>query len=493
MLRLPDSSLVLLIGPSASGKSRWAAEHFAADQVVSSDRLRAVVGESEHDLPASADAFALLETIVAARVGRRLTTVIDTLGLDPERRQAWRELAARYGVPCIAVVFDTPAAECRRRNAARPHPVPRTVLNGQLRSFGDLRPLLRAEGFAEVIAPQPVRVVPATIAVAAKELGQLAPEASLPSLRFGLHLSTFDLPGGPAALSERLAEVGAAAERAGFSSIWVMDHFRQIPQLGRPWEDLPESTATLGYLAAATRTASIGCLVNGITYRNVAHLGKIVATLDVLSGGRARCGLGAAWLEAEHAAYGWPFPPAAERLDLLEDALQLLPVLWGPGSAPFKGRRLEVPETMCYPRPLQARVPILVGGSGEKRTLRLVARYADACNLTGDAATVRRKLEVLRRHCDEAGRDPDTIEVTQLSTALIAGDEAELERELDRRRPAHGRARWAARTNPGTVEDHVLRARAFGQAGVQHLIVSLVGVWEGTAIERFGEVIARFS
>jgi F420-dependent oxidoreductase-like protein len=384
--------------------------------------------------------------------------------------------------------------------------VPRTVLNGQLRTYAELRPRLDGEGFAEVIAPQPVRVVPAAIAEAARAVqpstsepstsepstSELLTPASDRALRFGLHLSTFDVPGGPAALGQRLMDVGHAAERAGFSSIWVMDHFRQIPQLGRPWEDLPESTATLGYLAAATSSASIGCLVNGITYRNVAHLGKIVATLDVLSGGRARCGLGAGWLEVEHAAYGWPFPPAAERLDLLEDALQLLPVLWGPGSAAFKGLRLQVPETMCYPRPLQSRIPILVGGSGERRTLRLVAQYADACNFIGDAATVRRKLDVLQRHCADVGRDPAEIEVTQLSTVLVAGDAAELEREVGRRRPAHGRARWADRVNPGTVEDHVLRARAFRAAGVDHLIVNLVGVWDIAAIERFGQVIARF-
>jgi F420-dependent oxidoreductase-like protein len=492
VLRLPDPSLVLLVGPSASGKSWWAAEHFTAEQVVSSDRLRAVVGESEHDLSASADAFALLDTIVAARVGRRLTTVVDTLGMDDERRRLWRALAARHGLACIVVAFDTPAAECRRRNAARPHPVPRAVLNGQLRSYTELRPILDGEGYAEVIAPEPVRVVPASIAEAARAVERQPPPATT-TLRFGLQLSTFDVPGGPPALGEKLAEVGAAAERAGFSSIWVMDHFRQIPQLGRPWGDMPESTATLGYLAAATRSASIGCLVNGITYRNVAHLGKIVATLDVLSGGRARCGLGAGWFEAEHAAYGWRFPPTAERLDLLEDALHLLPVLWGAGSGAFKGLRLEVPETMCYPRPLQARVPILVGGSGEKRTLRLAARYADACNLTGDTATVRHKLDVLHRHCTAVGRDPAEVEVTHLSTALVARDEAELDREIGRRRPPHGRARWAGWTNPGTIEDHVLRARAFQAVGVQHLIVSLVGVWETTAIERFGEVIARFA
>ena len=156
-----------------------------------------------------------------------------------------------------------------------------------------------------------------------------------------------------------------------------------------------------------------------MTFRNVAHLGKIVATLDVLSGGRAVCGLGAGWFEAEHAAYGIPFPPARERLDLLEDALRLLPLLWGKGAPAFEGRRISVPEALCYPRPLQEHVPILVGGSGQRRTLRLVAQYADACNLQGEPDAVRAALAVLHRHCADVGRDPAEIEVTHLSTIRI--------------------------------------------------------------------------
>jgi F420-dependent oxidoreductase-like protein len=501
MLRLPDPSLVVLVGASAAGKSAWAQEHFPAEQVVSSDHLRAVVGESESDLAASADAFAVLESIVAARIGRRLTTVIDTLGLDADRRREWRTLAARHRVHTVAVAFDVPAAECRRRNALRERRIPASILAGQLKQFARAQVELEAEGFDEIIAPEPVRVVPPAFAAAARSgrpagarpsepLAQAPPVGGAP--RFGLHLSSFAVPGGPAALADRLTEVAVAAEAAGFASIWVMDHFRQIPQLGRPWEDMLESTAALGYLAAATRTASIGCLVNCVTYRNLGHLAKIVATLDVLSGGRAWCGLGAGWFEAEHLAYGWPFAPAAERLDLLEDALRLLPIMWGPGTPAFDGTRTAVPETMCYPRPLRSPVPLLVGGSGEKRTLRLVARYADACNLTGDTDTVRRKLDVLRSHCAEVGRDPATVEVTHLSTALVAGNAAELERETAARRPARNVARWAARVNPGTVEDHVLRVRTLQEAGVQHVIVSLDGIWDSPAIERFAEVIAAF-
>jgi F420-dependent oxidoreductase-like protein len=313
------------------------------------------------------------------------------------------------------------------------------------------------------------------------------PDEAGGGVRFGLHLSVWDLPGGPAELGPRLADVAARAEAAGFSSVWVMDHFRQIPQLGRAWEDMPESTATLGYLAAATRTLELGCLVSCVTYRNPAYLAKIVATLDVLSGGRAWCGLGAGWFEAEHAAYGWPFPPAGERLDLLEDTLQLLPLMWGPGTKPFTGKRISVPETMCYPRPLRSPVPILVGGGGEKRTLRLVARYADACNLLGDAGTVAAKVAVLRQHCLDAGRDPASVAVTHLSTALVGTDA-----EVARRRPSSNVAQWSRRMNPGTPEDHVLRVRALRAAGVSHAIVSLAGVWDTDAVERYSTVIEAF-
>jgi alkanesulfonate monooxygenase SsuD/methylene tetrahydromethanopterin reductase-like flavin-dependent oxidoreductase (luciferase family) len=248
----------------------------------------------------------------------------------------------------------------------------------------------------------------------------------------------------------------------------------------------------LGYVAAATSRVSVGCLVHGVTYRNVAHLGKIVATLDVLTGGRAWCGIGAAWYEAEHRAYGWPFPPVAERFELLEDALQLFPLLWGPGTPSFEGRRVRVPEAMCYPRPLRGRIPILVGGSGERRTLRLAAQYADACNLFGDTERVRHKIGVLHRHCEDVGRDPDEVEVTHLSTVLVAADPAELDHELVARRPARGTQAWTRRTNPGTVEDHVIRARALQTAGVDHVIVSLAGLWDSPALERFADVIAAF-
>ena len=148
----------------------------------------------------------------------------------------------------------------------------------------------------------------------------------------------------------------------------------------------------------------------------------------MLSGGRAVCGLGLAWFAAEHTAYGWPFPPVPQRYAMLEDALRVLPLLWGPGSPRFAGRTLTVPEAMCYPRPLQEHVPVIVGGSGERRTLRLAARYADAANVFGDVETVRRKASVLRAHCVAAGREPGAVELTHLSTTLVGADDRHVTR-----------------------------------------------------------------
>jgi alkanesulfonate monooxygenase SsuD/methylene tetrahydromethanopterin reductase-like flavin-dependent oxidoreductase (luciferase family)/predicted kinase len=489
-VRIPSPALVVLVGPSGAGKSTWAAATFAAGEVVSSDRLRAVAGEAEDDLAASADAFALLDAIVEARLRRGLTVVVDTLGLDPERRQRWVAAAARHGIPAIAIAFDTPAAVCRAWNRDRPRPVPVAVVDDQLRTFRAARETLADEGFAAVdgVVPQP--------ATGERERAAPTPGSGEPGrLRFGLSISRFDWPGGAASLRDHLRVVASDAEEAGFESIWLMDHVRQIPPVGRPWEDLPEAMTTLGFLAACTTRARLGALVAGITYRNVAHLGRIVATLDVLSGGRAVCGIGAAWFEEEHRAYGWPFPPVAERLDLVADALELLPLLWGPGAPAYRGRVIEVPEAACYPRPLQGRVPIIVGGQGERRTLRLVAERADGCNLFGDPAKVRAKLAVLHAHCEAAGRDPAEIEVTHLSTALAAAtanDVASLTAEL---RPGRtSPSKYGASVHARTVAEQVERYGALADAGVRTAIVRVADLArKPDAIQRFAAVIAAFS
>jgi F420-dependent oxidoreductase-like protein len=473
-VRLPDPCLVVLVGATSSGKSHWAQEWFHADQIVSSDRLRAVVGAGERDQRASSDAFEVLDLIVAKRLRRRLTTVIDSTGLEAERRDAWRSLAERNRVPAYAIVFDPPAAVVRERNRASAAPVPSKVLTAQLRKADGIADVLGDEGFAAVHRAGPVALVPPAF-VTALDAATRQKEDPM-KLDFGLQVPRFDWPGHPATTAATLAEVARAAEEAGFTSLWLMDHFVQIPQVGREWEDMLESHTALAYLAGVTERIRLGTLVTGITYRNIAHLAKIVATLDVLSGGRARCGIGAGWFEREHRLYGWEFPPLGERFKLLEDALELLPLMWGPGAPRFEGRTLTVSQATCYPRPLQERIPILVGGSGERRTLRLVARHADACNLFGDPETVRHKLAVLGEHCAAEGREPATIEVTHLARARVV---------------ASGESRDGP--DAATVEEHVGRYRELAESGVQTAIVGLSDPEGAASVRRFGDVIDSFA
>jgi F420-dependent oxidoreductase-like protein len=484
---------VVLIGPSGSGKSTWAAEHFRAGQVVASDDLRGLVGEGPHDQRAGQDAFDVLDLVLSRRLARKLLTVVDTLGLDEERRARWIALAHRHGMTCHAVVFETPAELCRSRNRGRDRPVPPKVLAGQLRTFAELMDTIAATGgFDAVHRSGPVAIVPAR--------QYHAPQFSIRqrekpmALRFGLQVPSFTWDGGPAELAARLGAIAEEAEAAGFASLWVMDHFLQIPLVGPEWQEMLDSYTTLGFLAARTRSVRLGALVTGVTYRNAAHLAKIVATLDVLSGGRAVCGIGAGWYEREHRAYGWEFPPLRERFELLEDAVQLLRLMWGPGSPAFEGQVLHAAEAMCYPRPLQDHVPILIGGGGERRTLRLVAQYADACNLFGDAATVVHKREVLAAHCDAVGRDVEEIEITHLSTALTAPGRSELGRLVDRLRPRSASPEtYSARVNAATVEDHVGRFRELAEAGVSTAIVNLPNAGEPGAVTGFGDVIGSFA
>jgi F420-dependent oxidoreductase-like protein len=499
MTVIASPALVVLIGAAGSGKSTWADAFVASSvgaAVVSSDRLRALAGEGEDDMRASADAFDLVDLAVARRSARRLTTVVDTIGLDADRRNAMRALARKHKLACVAVCFDTPPAVCRARNRGRSRVVPAGVLDQQLATYAQLRSHLDDEGFDDIVVvtevSAPARLTTAKMASAS---ALAAEQQSTPvGLRFGLQIPVYTWPGGSAEIGERLRATAVAAEHAGFESLWVMDHVRQIPMFGPSWLDMLDCFSVLNHLAAVTERARLGSLVAGVTYRNVAQLGKIVASLDVLSGGRAVCGIGAAWYAEEHAAYGWPFPALAERYELLEDALQLLPLLWGKGAPSFTGRRIAVPEAACYPRPLQARLPILVGGSGERRTLRLVAQYADACNLFGEADVVRHKVRVLHDHCATFDRDPAQIEVTQLSTTLVGRDDEETVRLIDAHRPRKVTASaYASRVNAGSIADQVGRFRGLADAGVQTAIVSLPD-FDGSsaALERFAGVIAAF-
>ena len=497
-ISLPSPCLVILVGPAGVGKSTWAAAQFSVGQVVSTDALRGMVGESPHDQAASADAFAIVDEIVSRRLRRGLTTVIDSLGMDSTTRARWRAMAGAAGVPCIAAVFHVVASEVRARNRARPQPVPDRAVRAMLDRWPTVVAEVNAEPFDQVIT---IHDDHSEGAVTVSSIAPAHPRRSLPdttssqrapvrSLRFGLQIPRYEFPGGPAESGEQLRQIAQRAESVGFDHLWVMDHFRQIPQMGRAWDNMLESWTTLAYLAGVTDTIRLGTLVSGITYRNIAHLAKIVATLDVLSRGRAICGLGAAWFRQEHEAYGYRFPPTAERLAMLEDAAQLLPLMWGPGMPRFEGRTITVPEAMCYPRPLQPKVPILIGGSGEKTTLRLVAKYADACNLFGDEITVHGKVDVLHRHCAAVGRPTTEIEVTHLSTVLVGDTPAHTAQLIESARPPRmGAERFARSVNAGTVDEHIDRVGRFVDAGVDTVIVSLADL-SPEAIERYQRVIA---
>ncbi len=490
-LRLPAPSLIVLIGPSGSGKTTWANEHFRSSEIVSSDQLRAMVGTGEDDQRAGTAAFEILERIVAERIGRRLTTVIDTLGLDDKRRAGWVDLAHSAGIPVHGIVFDTAGEECERRNDLRSKPIPKSVMHKQISRFRMLVPALEGEGFDGIHHQQTVAMVPPAIVSAALKPRTTAPTSSH---SFGLSVSRFAWDGGPEAMAESLADIARRAELAGFRDLWLMDHFRQIPAVGRPWEDIPEAYTALGYIAGVTSRIRLGTLVTGITYRNPALVGKMIATLDVLSSGRANCGLGIGWNEEEHAGYGWDFPPVSERYALLEDTLEMLPLLWGKGSPSFEGRIFSASELVCYPRPIQEHIPITIGGSGERKTLALVARYADACNLFGKPETVARKVEILGHHCSENGRDPAEIEVTHLTSAMAGRDRRGLAERVDRARSRDQSAEaYSDRNNAGTVDDLVELFEAYHGAGATHSVVGLPDVAETDSIEAFGDVIARFN
>jgi F420-dependent oxidoreductase-like protein len=241
-------------------------------------------------------------------------------------------------------------------------------------------------------------------------------------MRLGVHVISFDVDGGPEAIGSTLARVGEAAERAGVNNLSVMDHYLQI--MGDPTKPMLEGYATLAFLAAHTRTAELQLLVTGVTYRHPGLLAKIVSTLDVLSGGRALLGIGAAWFEREHLALGVPFPPLAERFERLEETLRIVHQMWSDDNGPFDGKHYRLAETINSPQPLsRPHPPIMIGGAGEKKTLRLLARYGDACNLfarpDADPAAVKAKLDVLAEHCAREGTDYGRLRKTILWNSSV--------------------------------------------------------------------------
>jgi alkanesulfonate monooxygenase SsuD/methylene tetrahydromethanopterin reductase-like flavin-dependent oxidoreductase (luciferase family)/predicted kinase len=489
---IPDPALVVLVGPSGSGKSTWAARHYRPVEVVSSDALRAVVGSGPNDLDASADAFALLETVVRARAGRGLTTVIDTLGLDPDRRVGWLDLARRSGLPAVAIRFDTPAEVCRARNRERAVPVPATVLAGQLRQTRSVPALLRREGWdvvEKVRADRPGagehRLEPAhTPGVAAAAERQTADARGL---GFVLQVSRFPWGQDPVGW---LVSVARAAQEAGFDGIALMDHLIQIPQVGREWEDLPEPFVALGLLAGAVPGLRLGTLVSPLSLRRPGLLAKAVATLDVLSGGRAFCGVGAGWWEREHAAYGIPFPSAGERLDLLERGIETLRALWQPGTSAYDGELVELPETTCYPRPVGP-VPVIVGGRGA-RLLGIAARLGDACNLPSRREVLEPGIARVRAACAEAGRDPDEVAVTVLDLPVLGADCDDVARRVEVLRGRTSAAAYGRAHHAGVAADHVGRYRQLAELGVSTVFLALPDLGGPDDLERLAPLVGAF-
>jgi F420-dependent oxidoreductase-like protein len=264
-------------------------------------------------------------------------------------------------------------------------------------------------------------------------------------IRLGLQIPNFTYPGvADDGLFEAVAHVAASAEQSGFDSVFVMDHFYQLPMLGPPDAYMLEAYTLLGAIAARTTTARLGTLVTGVTYRNPAQLAKEITTLDIVSRGRAILGIGAAWHDVEHEALGFDFPPVGERMDRLEEAIQICRAMFRGERPTIEGRYYRVKDAINSPRPIQPDVPIMVGGSGEKRTLKIAAQYADAVNMTAGRSELPHKLEVLAKHCSDAGRDAAEVNKTWLAIAMTGSTPAEAEAVLDARVQAMGIESWAA-------------------------------------------------
>ena len=287
-------------------------------------------------------------------------------------------------------------------------------------------------------------------------------------MNLDLHVSRFDWAGGPSGIGDGLADLAQRSEGLGVRTLSVMDHFFQMEWMAPAEDPMLECYTALAFVAGRTTTLRLRTLVTGVTYRHPGLLAKTVTTLDVVSGGRAELGIGAAWYDREHRGLGVPFPPTAERFERLEEAIQICLQMWSADDGPYVGRHYRLDETLCRPEPVSSPRPrIMIGGSGEQKTLRMVAQYADACNIFGGPDEVAHKLDVLRRHCDDLGRDPNEIEVTAMYRELPVD---------------------------ATADDVVRGAEAFAAVGVATLVTGAVGDDPGGWLEStFGPAIDRIA
>jgi F420-dependent oxidoreductase-like protein len=268
-------------------------------------------------------------------------------------------------------------------------------------------------------------------------------------MELDLHVPRFDWAGSPAGIGPGVSDLAQRAEAIGIRTLSFMDHWFQMDWMAPAEDPMLEGYTALGFVAGRTSRLRLRLLVTGVTYRHPGLLAKTVTTLDVLSGGRAELGIGAAWYEREHRGLGVPFPPTAERFERLEEALQICLQMWSGNDGPYHGTHYQLEATLCSPQPVSSPRPrILIGGGGERKTLRLVAQYADACNLMGDPAEVAHKIDVLRSHCDAVGRDANEIEITAMFRNLPPSP---------------------------SVDDVVRSAEAFGEVGVSTLVTGAIG------------------
>ena len=309
--------------------------------------------------------------------------------------------------------------------------------------------------------------------------------------RFSVQIPQQDIP------YPELVDIALEAEDLGYDSVWVFDHF--FPIIGSPEGPCMDGWTVLAALAALTQRVRLGVLVSGVTYRHPSVLAKMATTIDIISGGRLDFGLGGAWFDLEHRALGIPFPGIRERLERLEEALQLTRLLWTRGTegkVDFEGKHYQLREAPCNPAPVQKpHPPIMVGGGGEKRTLRSVARHANLWNTFGTPEVLRRKLSILREHCEAEGRNPDDIESSVLLATYLSEDSRSVERVVKETAAKMGRSEEEARQamlvgDPDAVTD---RIREYHDAGVTHIFFGCVPVWDRPSLRRFAaEVIPRF-